>query len=485
MQHLDEGTIHAWIDGELSSEQGDEIAAHVAECPECAAMVAEARGLVAASTRILTALDDIPGGVIPSVPDIAPAQIVRRRWYQRTDVRAAAALLLVAGTSLVVVQRGVDSSASRATFATESKRQPSPASAEAAAAGPATGTQVMSDALSSSAVGLAPRAAKPAAPESPMSGASSRRAELKSGFVGPRDQVAQANAMANAQSSRLQARDEAQLLKEEAAKSRAADVAFALPPLARVGVAAPPMVAAPTEGRSGGSAPGVVRGRVIDKRSGKGVSEAQVVIEGTNLAAATDKDGDFKIANVPPGDQRLRVRRIGYDVATIPLSKESRDAEGATVALTPSQTALEAVVVTGAENAPTVSTAGAAVSKGVAEAPLRVVRVDSTAGVKQTTYEVSKGLEVTLTESPVETVPERDDAVRHKVAVPQSAAAPVDVRQRENVLSGRVAGAAASAATVAPNTITWTDRGRKFVLTGRLATKDLEAVKTRLMQMRR
>ena len=80
MQHLDEGTIHAWIDGELSPEQGDEITAHVAECPECAAMVAEARGLVAASTRILTALDDVPGVVIQSIPDIASAQTVRRRW---------------------------------------------------------------------------------------------------------------------------------------------------------------------------------------------------------------------------------------------------------------------------------------------------------------------------------------------------------------------------------------------------------------------
>ena len=364
MQHLDEGTIHAWIDGELSQEQSGEIAAHVAECPECAAMVAEARGLVAASTRILTALDDVPGGVIPSVPDIAPdiapAPIVRRRWYQRTDVRAAAALLLVAGTSLVVVKRGGDSGASRATFATQDKRQPSPtASTEAAAAGPVTGTQqVMTDALSPSLVAPAPRAAKPVVPESQMSGAPSRT-EAKSGFAVPRDQVAQGNAMANAQPTRLQARDESKSLKEEAAKSRAADVAFALPapPLARIDAAAPPMVAAPAEGRAGANAPGVVKGRVIDKQSGKGVSQAQVVIEGTSLDAATDKDGNFRIANVPPGDQRLRVRKIGYDAATIPLSKESRDAERATVSLTPSQVALEAVVVPGAANAPTVSTA--------------------------------------------------------------------------------------------------------------------------------
>ncbi|MEO7682854.1 MAG: carboxypeptidase-like regulatory domain-containing protein [Gemmatimonadaceae bacterium] len=456
MQHLDEGTIHAWLDGELSPDEASNVAAHASACPECAAMVAEARGLVAASTRILTALDEVPGSVIPSVPDIAPAQTVRRRWYQRTDVRAAAALLLVAGTSLVVVQRGANSSASRAMLATDDKGQATPA------AGAAT-------------------------PESRTFAAPLRKEEAKSGFAVPRDQTAQANAMADAQPRRLQARDESQLLKEEAAKSRAADVAsvLAAPPIsvARVG-AAPPMVTAPAEGRTGANAPGVVQGRVIDKQSGKGVSQAQVVIEGTSLDAATDKDGNFRITNVPPGDQRLRVRRIGYEAAAIPLSKESRDAKGATVALTPSQVALAEVVVTSAENAPTVATAGAAVSKAVAEAPLRVVRADSTGGVRRITYEVSKGVEVTLTESPVQTALERD-AVRQKVAAPQSAVAPADARQRENVLSGRAAGAVASAATVAPNSITWTERGRKFVLTGRLATKDLEAIKARLIKMKR
>ena len=492
MQHLDEGTIHAWIDGELSPEQGGEIAAHVAECPECAAMVAEARGLVAASTRILTALDDVPGGVIPSVPDIAPAQteIVRRRWYQRTDVRAAAALLLVAGTSLVVVQRGADSKAARVTFATADKGQPSPATAaEAAAAGPSTGTrQVMADALSSSAAAPAPQTAKTVAPESRMLRARARREEVKSGFAVPLDQNRQGNAMADAQSSRLQARDESQLLKEEAAKSRAADLARALPapPLASVGVATPPTVSAPAERRAGATTAGVVQGKVIDKESGKALPGAQVLVEGTTLDASTDKDGNFTITNVPPGDRRLRVRRIGYNPASIPVEQETKGNEAAnTVALTPSRTSLEEVVVSGVATARSITTLESGVAKINAPITLRVVRSDSTAGTKRTVYEVSKGVEVILSESPVEPVPERDDAVRQKAAAPQSAAAPADARQRENALSGRVAGAAASAPTVASNTITWTERGRKYVLTGRLATKDLEAIKARLMQMRR
>ncbi len=476
MQHLDEGTIHTWIDGELSPEQGGEIEAHVAECPECAAMVAEAHGLVAASTRILTALDDVPGGVIPSVPDIAPAQIVRRRWYQRTDVRAAAALLLVAGTSLVMVQRGADSSASRAMLATDDKGQPTPAAgAEASAAGPATGNRrAMADAAPNSAFIGVPEQAKPAASER-VSGTPARGAEAKSGFASPRDQVAQENARADAPSPKLQARDESRRLMEEAPRKRAADVASALPasPLARAGAAAPPIVAAPAEDRLGTKAPDFVKGRVIDKQSGKGVPQAQVLVEGTTLDGATDKDGNFKIANVPPGDQRLRVRRLGYEVATVPLAKESRENEAAnTVALTPSKTRLEEVVVSGAVAAPAMSTLGAAMSKTAEAGALRIVRADSTAGIKRTTYEVSKGVEVVLTDSPVETAAERDAAIRQKVAAPPSAPAlpvpPAAAGQRETAVSGQVAGATVlSARSAQVNTISWTDRGRKYVLTGR------------------
>ncbi len=65
MEHIDEGTIHAWLDGALPADEGARIETHVASCAACAAAVAEARGLIAASSRILSALDDVPGGVIP------------------------------------------------------------------------------------------------------------------------------------------------------------------------------------------------------------------------------------------------------------------------------------------------------------------------------------------------------------------------------------------------------------------------------------
>jgi putative zinc finger protein len=100
MQHPDEGTIHAWIDGELPADDAAALEAHLGECAECSALAAEARGLVAASSRIVSALDIIPGDVIPKT---APR---RRPWYASTQLRAAAAVVIVAGASLLVVKNG-------------------------------------------------------------------------------------------------------------------------------------------------------------------------------------------------------------------------------------------------------------------------------------------------------------------------------------------------------------------------------------------
>ena len=98
MQHPDEGTIHAWLDGALQQEEGAALEAHVASCAECQAAVAEARGLIAASSRIVSALDIVPAGVIP-----ARAQ-PRRAWYAGPQFRAAAAILFVAGASMLIMR---------------------------------------------------------------------------------------------------------------------------------------------------------------------------------------------------------------------------------------------------------------------------------------------------------------------------------------------------------------------------------------------
>jgi anti-sigma factor RsiW len=99
-RHVDEGTLHAWLDGALGPEESARVEAHVAECAACGAKAAEARGLIAAASRILTALDDVPGGVVSRA---RPAR--RPRLLTGWPLRAAAAIVFVAVSSFAVVKQ--------------------------------------------------------------------------------------------------------------------------------------------------------------------------------------------------------------------------------------------------------------------------------------------------------------------------------------------------------------------------------------------
>ena len=129
MQHLDEGTIHAWLDGELPPAEREAAEAHVASCDECKAAVAEARGFIAASSRILTALDAVPGGVLPAsstaafVKKRAPAKFtISRAW-----MAAAAVLVLSTATVIAVRPRGDAAAPLAAAAPTEQRALNAPA----------------------------------------------------------------------------------------------------------------------------------------------------------------------------------------------------------------------------------------------------------------------------------------------------------------------------------------------------------------------
>jgi hypothetical protein len=64
-EHVDEGTIHAWLDGALDAASAERVAAHVASCEACSALAAEARGLIAGASRVVSALDAVPAGTRP------------------------------------------------------------------------------------------------------------------------------------------------------------------------------------------------------------------------------------------------------------------------------------------------------------------------------------------------------------------------------------------------------------------------------------
>ncbi len=105
MPRPDEGMIHAWLDGELDAAEAARVERLVAEDAEWAAVAAEARGLIAASSRIVSALDVVPAGVIPAG---AKAGGSRPRSAVRPWMRMAAGIVLVVGTASVVLTRSAN-----------------------------------------------------------------------------------------------------------------------------------------------------------------------------------------------------------------------------------------------------------------------------------------------------------------------------------------------------------------------------------------
>ena len=440
MQHLDEGTIHAWLDGELSPSDAEQIEAHARECPECAQKVAEARGLIAASTRILNALDNVPSGVVPSsATPIAPARI--RRWYDRTDLRAAAALLFVAGASLIAVKAGRDKGVSLQTMA---KTESSPL------AGP-----VVLDSGS------------PTIPEAPKS---EPRREMTPRIAATPPAVSSkiAPSISNAFGS-MRAMDEVSASKSSEAPT-AAQSAAAAPPLMRMNAGIAQRKAATNEpgalaGVVGGAARfdvvgvGRVEGRVVDS-AGRGLPSANVTVAGTRIVASSDRDGNFVIDSVPAGQRQVVVRRIGYVAQSVPVVVKEQAVVSTNVTLPVVTTQLQEAIVT------SVATTGSANAL-----PVRVLKTDSTATARHFVYEVSPGVQVTLADSLANVTAEKDLKLRDKA---MTAPAPM------------IAPIAVTTAAKAPiNTISWTDGNHHYTLSGPLTVRELEAIKPRIIKMRR
>ena len=100
MSHVDEGTLHAYLDGELPAAERTALESHVAQCAACRANLAEERALIARAGQLLAAAQpaDRPA---PPLHQLRQRPI-RRPWHVRTPVAWAASvvLALVAGYSL-------------------------------------------------------------------------------------------------------------------------------------------------------------------------------------------------------------------------------------------------------------------------------------------------------------------------------------------------------------------------------------------------
>jgi TonB-dependent SusC/RagA subfamily outer membrane receptor len=95
------------------------------------------------------------------------------------------------------------------------------------------------------------------------------------------------------------------------------------------------------------AATGSVHGHVTDASGGRGLADAQVVVDGTRVGAVTNANGDFTLNGVPLGSRAITVRRIGYQPVTRTLSVAAGSAATMDVVLKVSAINLNEVVVTG------------------------------------------------------------------------------------------------------------------------------------------
>lgn len=92
---------------------------------------------------------------------------------------------------------------------------------------------------------------------------------------------------------------------------------------------------------------GSVTGKVVHETTGTGIPAVQVSIPALKVSALTAADGSFTLNGVAPGNHQLRVIRIGYRAATVPVEVRPGDNAIADIRIAEVAMALDEIVVTG------------------------------------------------------------------------------------------------------------------------------------------
>lgn len=130
MSHVDEGALHAYLDGELPPAERAALEAHVAECPACRARLTEERALLERASQLL--------GLAQPLERPAPPlhQLRQRRVVRRLRLPFAWAASIVLAVSLGYYLHGTDSGVvpevrSRASSAEEDRAAAPPVAVDA------------------------------------------------------------------------------------------------------------------------------------------------------------------------------------------------------------------------------------------------------------------------------------------------------------------------------------------------------------------
>lgn len=115
MQHLDEGLLHALVDGEVPSEDLDPLTSHLAACADCRIRLDEARGLAVSAAALVDAIE-VPSFNAPAART-PMSRAARRDWIRPLAFAATLVLAVGLGYSARGWRDGRDE---RPAFATQS-----------------------------------------------------------------------------------------------------------------------------------------------------------------------------------------------------------------------------------------------------------------------------------------------------------------------------------------------------------------------------
>lgn len=89
-----------------------------------------------------------------------------------------------------------------------------------------------------------------------------------------------------------------------------------------------------------------IKGTLTDHESGEAIPFANVVLEGTRYGSATDLNGFYLINKIPEGSYTLRVRFVGYQEHTEPITLKKGQVVVLNISLKSETTTLKTIVVT-------------------------------------------------------------------------------------------------------------------------------------------
>jgi len=90
-----------------------------------------------------------------------------------------------------------------------------------------------------------------------------------------------------------------------------------------------------------------VSGRIYDRETQAAVEGAVVVLDGTSHSAVTNRDGLFRVTDVPPGVYRVRVRHVAYGVHDRTMNVPAGSELAVRIAMSREAIELDPVVVSG------------------------------------------------------------------------------------------------------------------------------------------